>query len=480
MSYKNEIIDVEDLCLDQKNYRIDFDRYNTIEEEVDRLYEDEDIIGMIKEIVNFKGLHPNDIPIVIPKDDSKYTVVEGNRRLLAVKSLLGLIKPPPRYKREVDTLKSKLSDETLNSLRQLLVVVYDINDDDYLQIIASKHSTISYERWGQVSQWHFFKDMFISNSKDLEITSNKLGINKGEVSSHIRYYNLLNYIRSLDYWDEKGLRDQIEKNNKLQPTKFTRPLSSKLVLNELNIDFDNELELKIPKDNKDEFDYILCMYAEAALINDKNDDDYIYTRSEPPDVVELIKGWKEEYRKHNTGNITDFEEKKKVGEINDVEVGQEKKGTVNEPKIRGRRKNPVKYFSNLKCTIEDSRLRRLSHELSKMNMTQFPAAAIMLTRSLLESSLLYQIEKKKLQKEYYNYKGKNGLKKILNFSISFKNSLFVDPKSANGLEYLENTKYKEFMDDIVHSKWIDPNESDVANIAGKIRELIQAIISDKA
>ena len=63
--------------------------------------------------------------------------------------------------------------------------------------------------------------MFISNSKDLEITSNKLGINKGYVSSHIRYYNLLSYIRSLNYCDEKGLRDQIEKNNKLQPTKFT-------------------------------------------------------------------------------------------------------------------------------------------------------------------------------------------------------------------------------------------------------------------
>ena len=76
-------------------------------------------------------------------------------------------------------------------------------------------------------------------------------------------------------------------------------MSSKLVPNELNIDFDNELELEIPKDNKDGFDYILCMYAEAVLINDKNDDDYIYTRSEPPDVVELIKGWKEEYRKHN-------------------------------------------------------------------------------------------------------------------------------------------------------------------------------------
>ena len=147
MGYKNEIIDVENLYLDQKNYRIEFERYNTVEDVVNRLYEDEDIIGMVKDIVDCHGLYPNDMPIVIPKDDSKYTVVEGNRRLLAVKSLLRLIKPPTRYKREVDTLKSKLSDETLNSLRQLLIVVYDLNDD-YLQIIASKHSSISYERWG--------------------------------------------------------------------------------------------------------------------------------------------------------------------------------------------------------------------------------------------------------------------------------------------------------------------------------------------
>ena len=58
--------------------------------------------------------------------------------------------------------------------------------------------------------------------------------------------------------------------------------------------------------------------------------------------------------------------------------------------------------------------------------------------------------------------------------------LFNDPKSGKGLEYLESSKYKDFMDDVVHSDWINPHASDVANIAGKIKELLKAILTDSA
>ncbi|MGP6240068.1 hypothetical protein ACNF40_06620 [Cuniculiplasma sp. SKW4] len=493
MGYTYETINVSKLFLNSKNYRIDFDRYKTEAEIVERLYEEEDIIEMIKGIVRFQGIYPHESLIAIPNNKNGYIVMEGNRRLLAVKTLLDIIKPPLKYESEVINLKSNLKPETLNSLSELRCVVYNVSDNEYLKIIADKHSAVNYARWGQISQWHFFKDTYISNNKDLEATAVELGKSKGEVSNYIRFHNLLSYIRSLPYWDQKGLRNEIEKN-KLKPTKFTRPFGSRAVLNELNIEYGDDLELKIPNSNKAEFDYILCMYAEASLINDKSDDDYIYTRSEPPQVVELIKGWKEEYRKQNPGKSgfsptnegKNIEEKIKDGNGDGSSGGQnpgkEKPKKPDEDHQKGR--NKVRYFSNLKCTVDEPHLIGLTDELTKINMTQFPAAAIMLTRSLIEAALLYQIDKKNMKKEYRNFLDKehkkDGLKAILNFSIKNRSLLFDDPKSANGLEYLETSKYKDFMDDIVHSKWITPDETDVANIAGKIRELLRAIITDKA
>ncbi len=479
MGYQYLDIDIGDLYLNPKNYRIDFVRFKTTEMVIDRLYEDEDILGLMRLIVDFGGLYPNDLLIAVPKDDSKYTVLEGNRRLLAIKSLLGLINVPPRYEKKVKELSSKLSQQSKDSMRNLTVVVYDKDDGDPLKIIAAKHSSINYESWEQISQWHFYKDLFEANNRDINETSKQLGKNKPDVINFIHYYNLLDYIRLLEHWDNERLRDQIEKN-RLKPTKFTRPLSSKSVLSELNIEFSEDLELKVPQNNKDEFDYILFKYAEASLIKDTNDDDSIYTRTETDSVVALLRGWKDDYGKNNREDPIETNTSNEV-KGNDGErtnSGKQIKETPTEPEERGRKK--IVYFKSLICTVDDSRLIALTNELSKIHVTQFPAAAIMLTRSLLESSLLYQIEKKSLKTDYANYKGKNGLKKILNFSIHYKNSLFADPKSANGLDYLVNSKYKDFMDDIVHSKWIDPEKGDVANIAGKIRELIQAIISDKA
>lgn len=479
----DKMVNIDDLLLNSENYRIDYTRYNTIEKAVKKLYEDANILDMIKDIISFQGLYYSDRIIVIrkvgEKDREKYVVLEGNRRILAVKSILGRIDIPEKYRARVHNLSSKLSEKAKESLKVLPVVVVDPDDKSYLQIIANKHSTSGYEKWGQISQWYFYKDMYEEKNKDIDATAKQLGRSKSDVSNYLRYHNLITYIRGLPYWEENSLRDKIESNN-LKATKFTRPLGFTPVLNELKIQFDSNLELNIPDTNKEEFDYILCNYAAASLILDNTDDDSIYTRTSPSEIIDLIKDWKTEY-KMKIGQ-TDDESKNDKG--SNSEPKSDKSGETptskpyNDKKLRGR--NPVKYFSNLKCTVDSDRLKRLSQELSKINMTQFPAAAIMLTRSLLESALIYQIEKRGLKSDYYNYEGYDGLKKILNFSIKRKAKLFADPKAAHGLEYLENSKYKEFMDDIVHNKWIDPHETDIANIAGKIRELLKAILTDSA
>ena len=497
MRYEEKVIEIDKLYLDKRNYRIDFDRYNTEEKAVERLYLDEDIIGMIKGIVNHPGLYPHDKMIALPKGNDRYTVLEGNRRLLAAKSLLGIIKPPAKYAKEVDTQFSKLDDETKESLRHIGVVIYDPGDKGYLKILADKHSSFSYRRWDQISQWHFFKDLYDLNKKDLDLTAKDLGKSKVEVSSYIRYYNLFSYIRSLTYWDEKDIRELIESNT-LKATKFTRSLGFTDVKRALSLDFDNTFEIKIPAKEVDLFNEVLCKYAEASLILDDSEDDFIYTRSSSNEVVELINSWKREFVEVHTSE----REGVRVENVGRTEPINKERAIPSSPiileiKEDKNHKKPSIYFEDLKCTVEQQRLKRLTTELKELSQRQrtekFAASATMLTRGLLESCLHYQVKKKgKLgdymkSLEYKESDGKvhhhaEGLKNLITFVIDNIEELFQKTNLSKALSALNaiQREHLEYLNSIVHDSWRDPTAEKIHNVAGDIRELLKEILNDTA
>ncbi|MHB1439981.1 MAG: ParB N-terminal domain-containing protein [Cuniculiplasma sp.] len=478
-------IDVTDLNLDRKNFRIDYSKIKNNDDLNKLLFQEEKIMEMAQSIVSRNGLYPHEFMIVV-KEDGKNIVMEGNRRVLAIRCLLDASFVPLEYRTEFKRAVGRVNEELKSKISKVRAVF--MSRDDALKIVADKHSDISYRKWSLLSQWRFMRERFFSSDLDINKTIEFLDPERPtDVPNGIKFINLIEYVRGLRFWDEDGLRVDIEKN-RIEPTRLTRALGYTDVVNALHLSFDEKFEVAIQSGtDKGAFDWVLFNFAKSALI-DSDEWANINTRSSKDEIVSLVQSWYKEYsEKNKEPSSKEGQNSKESGNSKEGNIDPEKnkngKGTTKEPddktqKAKG--KNPVKYFSDLKCTVEDQRLKRLTKELTKITMTQFPAAAIMLTRSLIESTLIYQIEKKDLKNEYHNYKGKDGLKKILNFSINSKARLFKDPKSANGLEYLENTKYKDFMDDIVHSKWIDPTDSDIASIAGKIRELLKAILTDDA
>lgn len=499
---EEKTIDIQHLFLDEKNYRIDFERYKTLQEVVDRLYRDEKIIPMMEGIVSFGGVYPHEKLIALPRLDGKYKIVEGNRRLLAIKSMLGLIEPPATYKKRVEALASQLKPEEKEALKHLGTVVYDIDEKAYRKILAQKHATSGYESWEPISQWHFFKDTYIENGKDIEATALELGSTKGRVGDFIRYHNLFSYIRSLSYWDDNGLRDDIESNN-LEPTKFLRPLSYKVVQNALRISF-RDYELVIPEDDVEQFNQILCRYTMASLFSTSKDDESIFTRTEPDEAIRMIDRWKEElnqapkkYTSHNTspetksdGNLdTNIGEKVTKDEVKD----NDKSASKSKNTTTSGHKKPVDYFEDLKCTLENQRLKRLTTELvelSKKNrMEKFPAAGVMLTRSLFESCLLHLVEDHGKMGEYHKslvfekegkiYVAKEGLNNLLSFVQKNVKDLFDKKNVKHANKALEQVKsnHLDTFNSIVHDTWIDPSAFMIKGIAGDIRELLRAILN---
>lgn len=470
-------VDIELLRLDPKNYRLSAPENASQEYLRELLFRSYKIIELAESIVEYNGLYKSDNMIVL-EDGDKYIVLEGNRRLCAIQCLIDPALIPSEYTKKFRAKTSKLTDE-LKSALSLVTVATSPSRDDAQWLITAKHTDYATMKWPNLRQKKRAYDAY-RQLGSIERAAALLGIDDDDARESIEMYSLFQHIRNLEFWKDDELNQVIIDD--LDVTKFTRNLFNEAI-KLIGYSFDNQYN--VISDDQARADYLLYRMMRSAFV--KESLEQINTRTPDETVISYLKKFEEDYKKYKEEQKESKEEKvdssNKSGTNSDTgkesKTGKNKEASASN-KVKGKGKKPVVYFSDLKCTISNQRLTRLTNELAYINMTQFPAAATMLTRSLLESALIYQIEKKNLKNEYAEYGGRDGLKKILNFSIHIKNKLFKDPKSANGLEYLETSKYKDFMDDIVHNKWIDPTPEDIAVIAGKIRELLRAILTDSA
>lgn len=477
-----EHISTDKLFLDTHNYRLDAPSNASQEYLRELLFEQWKVIEMAESIASYGGIYPSD-NIIATLEDEKHVVLEGNRRLCAIQCILNDSLIPQKFKKRFQARVQQINSELKAKIGSIAVAISP-NRDDAEWLITAKHTDYATIKWPLLTQMRRAYDVFLKFSS-VDKTAGFLGLSVNDAKENIETYALFLHIRSLKYLSSE--EQEIVSKNVLDATALTRNLSSSVV-KLIGYKFDSQMRVTSESD-MDRTNYLLYKLACAAFV--KGTHQKIDTRSSQEFVLSLLTSYETEFNQKKSEEEKE-QKRQEEKDTNKTKTGEDDSKTQNgfdaktdeekkdhkEKSIKG--KNPVKYFSDLKCTVDDQRLKRLTHELSKITMTQFPAAAIMLTRSLLESALTYQINKMNQTSKYHTYKGKDGLKKILNFSINFKANLFADPKCANGLEYLETSKYKDFMDDIVHSKWIDPTPEDVAIIAGKIRELLKAILTGSA
>ena len=136
-------------------------------------------------------------------------------------------------------------------------------------------------------------------------------------------------------------------------------------------------------------------------------DNTINTRKDKGKVITCIEQWKKEYYtspgdEPKNGDDQSQNKDKNTSSSSTKDTGKEK--TEDTPNNKQAKKNPDKYFESLICYVDDQRLSRLTSELSVLSknnhISSFPISASMLTRAILESSLIYQLKKRNKYKDY--------------------------------------------------------------------------------
>lgn len=191
------------LLLDSKNTRIPADRRSENQRHLlHELLAHEDVKGLAKSIAKL-GFFANERLVVVPTG-RRFTVLEGNRRLAAIRLLLNpeLASSQP----EIKYFKSLSTKTDLNALGKIDVSIVP----DRLAaapIIAALHTGDSKRRWSSLQQARFYRELLEQGLQPAEI-SEQLGISLGQIRSFLRSEKLHRIALSLDF--DEDARKKVE------------------------------------------------------------------------------------------------------------------------------------------------------------------------------------------------------------------------------------------------------------------------------
>lgn len=139
------------LLLDLENYRIPT-KPDDESAALNYLFAEEDVLGAAKQLLR-DGYFDNEVPIVTKKG-RKYVVLEGNRRVSALKALR---KPTivPDHQREVENLLKRYAVEAENlpdTIRVLIAPTRAVANPH----IARLHTTVPKKRWSRDQQANYY------------------------------------------------------------------------------------------------------------------------------------------------------------------------------------------------------------------------------------------------------------------------------------------------------------------------------------
>jgi hypothetical protein len=220
------------LLLDPKNTRIPSDRRSDSQRQLlHELLAHEDVKSLAASIAKI-GLFANERLVVVPSGRC-FTVLEGNRRLAAIKLLLSPeLAPTTSLVKYFRSLSAKAD---LASLGKVDVAVVP----DRLSaapIIAALHTGDSKRRWSSLQQARFYHELLMQGLQPSEI-SDQLGISLAQIRSFLRTEKLHRIALTLDL--DADVRKRVE-DPRFPLTTLERFIDSQIGRKFLGVELDDE------------------------------------------------------------------------------------------------------------------------------------------------------------------------------------------------------------------------------------------------
>jgi len=444
---------IAELYLDQHNIR------TTISDEdqnalIRDMFTNEDAFEIVRSFVQ-NDVFPDEFPICI-KENGKKIIIEGNRRLAALKAL----NEPNIIPAWTNRIKA-LRNPNIVKIR----VVLAPNRDAAIKHIANKH-TVNYRRpWKPLRQAYFYKSQ-IENGKSINELINEFPDHN--VPRFIKMLEMHHLAKSININD--SLKAKVHDDRDFPITNLERFYDDKNVSEFLGIEFDRLGKVK-GKIDKTEFEKGFKKIIEDVAMGDIDSRRYNKIEQRKKYINDLPNQYKPDLSKSGSFGNADFKE---------LDAPENKKG-----KKRERSKKIPKglfFQSDLPFKLSSTSLRLMYYELRDIEVKTFPNATHDLLRSFLECVLIFYL---KATKEYelivkddrHNPK----LSEMLTFLFSDKCTSITDKNIKQVVRQMkanwQDSYSLERLNMIKHNENWNSNEKEVRSAWGKMESLFKVLLN---
>lgn len=370
---------------------------------INHLIENQNAYALAKTIA-IEGYFPNEMPIVC-KENNKYIVLEGNRRVTACKVILEpeLITSSRKKKILRDTIK----DFDLSQINKLQVLIAPSRQAADVLIMNRHGGGAVVDKWDKTKSDRFIYNRF-KNGESIETLSNRFtSFSKSDIKKAIIRYNVYKEIVNIPL--PENVSSIVEDESKFSITNIERLYESKDASKFLGIDFeqDGKITKKLPKvEFIKRWTKVISDAAEGNIdsrkLNTENDKkNYINNLIESGNFdtsIEQNISYNDEYesQKNDEGDENDKEDDK-------PQEAKKKKKT-----------NSIKLFdSSIELVTGEKRIDDIFTEIKTLNISKNPNAISVLFRSYLD---------------------------MLCYTFLDKSSKLIDLKAQQGLKVNEQNK----------------------------------------
>ena len=469
---------VNNILLDPRNPRIPpasepLDQRSLLADLIDH----DKVYELAKNVAN-NGYYPVESLIAV-REGGKMVVIEGNRRLAALKLLIAPEVAPEDQLPKFRALSNRIDKTTIRKVK----VVIAPNREATAPIVMSRHTNVQVERWDTIMQASFYKNL-IRNGVTIEGLSSEYNVPKLKIIESLRLYRMYQIACILGLPDEVA---QIVHNpREFDATTLKRFYEHKVGMEFLGISLNDGDDI-VGAIDEDEFKKgykkivtdIATGKVNSRTLNKREDVQKYIARIPKQERPDLSK----------KGSFTS--DTLLGGTGKEAVEGIVKRGkAVRRPK----RKPSGLIPDNSSCDVNNQRVNDTFNELRTLKVAKYPNATAVLFRSLLEMALshylyvsrdLYVIieeEKRELEKRNKTLKKgwHPGLKRMLTYITSSKCNIIQNPNMKRVLEKFTRQKDELLSQDdlnyFVHNQYYAPNEEVLRGFWGQLEGLFQIIL----
>ena len=473
-SWKPKDLLVTSLRLDPHNPRIpsagmDLSERDLIAElvEHDRVYE------LAKSIAE-TGYHPIEALIVVEENGQKY-VVEGNRRLAALKLLLSPEAAPDRNSENRFQRLSHRSDPKL--LRKVAVVVAP-SRSAAAPVIMARHTQAQVADWKPLMRAKFFWNLALSGLTVDEIVEG-YRVPSHEVASAVRTYTMYSIACRLPLPDEVARK--VRDPRQFPITTLQRMYESPLVRQFLGIRFDDDKYL-VGAISKEEF-----KKAYSKLVTDIAGKKVGSRQLNKTDQMEqYLDGFGDSAPdRRKRGSFT--AQSLLAGEMPAVVRTRPRKALTPRKKRTATGIVPTGFS----CDVKDQRVNDFCEELKKISVVTCPNAAALMFRTFLELSLGYYLRRtghlRKLR-ELIRKKDKGqirpnwhpSLRDMLNYVADSSTGIIDNALLLRAVDQFRSAQKTISLDSLnlyVHNPYVPPDETALRGFWTRLKDLFEILLA---